>query len=168
MKRVILAIDPGSPKKKDISANTGYVIGDMFTNDIYRYGTIEIFSKNREIGEKACVEKLRSVYDEYVEMGYEVDVVVEEYLNYSKQGFGVRNATSELIGRMKQVFPNVSMQSTSQIKTMFGNNQLVEMEILKKESNKWTLVNDPGSGKFTRHTIDAIRHYMLRKHKLGI
>lgn len=130
---------------------------------------------SREQDENACATGVKALYDRYTKKGYEVIVVIEEYINYSYNmaavGFN-KNRTSELIGKIKFALNGVNVieQKTSTIKTKYGNKTLIELGILEKDGRSYVMTKDFSSKKvsFSRHVRDALRHYLLFRDSKGM
>lgn len=173
MKKIILAIDPGSPKSRDKSATTGVFIGEYYEPLHIESMSYIITSLNREKDENRCANGIRKTVDDYVSKGYEVDIVIEEYKNYAYNTAASsysKNRTSELIGKIKLALSpyEVTEQPTSAIKVKYSDTILSELGILEKKSNKWMFSEKFGGGRSIIHTRDACRHYLYRRDLKGM
>lgn len=192
MKKVIVAIDPGVPKKRDISATTGVFIGEISRTKRIAGFSLEIFSNEITEGIRRVAHQICNIVNNLPD----AVIVLEEYVNYDFNPAAnsySKNETSQLIGAIKAMSNvPVIMQRTLDIKTGYNDNALVSRGLLEKEGRVYKypdkLYTDPGCledgtcsqeylkvkellpdgvDKFTRHERDAFRHYLLYRKKNG-
>lgn len=174
MSRVIIAIDPGSPKNRDKSATTGVFVGEYYKPKMIEAFSYTIETKTKQEDENKVASNIEKIVRGYLDSGYLVDIVLEEYINYgynlAANSFS-KNDTSELIGKIKYACPiKINEQSTLLIKTKYKDSILVKLDILEKKNNKWHYTKDFDDKQrlSNRHIRDALRHYLLRRDKLGM
>lgn len=175
MDKIIIGIDPGSPKNRDRSATTGIFVGSGNSPKCIETAQYEIMANNRDEGENQCALLIKSLGEKYKNLGHEVDFVIEEYKNYRYNGAAnnfQKNHTSELIGKIKFAVGGIGKiyeQPTSVIKTKYSNSALEKLGIMVRVGNTLEFTPEFGNGKeISRHVRDACRHYLLRRDKLGM
>ncbi len=165
--RVVIAIDPGAPKKEHNFGTTGVFVGELAKLKRLEGHSLKIPSSDIDGGIRETARTIRGIYDKYKAMEYVEDVIVvlEEYKNYGfnqSANFYSSNTVSQVIGAIKSTVGEVVEQPTLNIKTGFNNEAIEGKGLISKVGNRWVYnsgISDvPPS---SRHELDAFRHYLL-------
>ena len=153
--RYILALDP-SGNYNEGQGTTGWCLFDMKTNQISKFGVIQASKfKSQNDYWNAHVELIDSL------VGYEPNIVLEDYLLYSNRATNQINSrleTPQLIGVIKYECYlrglQVHVQTATQVKTRWTDEILVNKKYITKRGKCYY----KGLSILSDHVRDSIRH----------